>query len=219
MIGLLVGIKALRKQQYSLSSPGNILPIISIDQHIEISHAPLPIDTSLWQNRDRDQPILKFNATAVRMPRQYDPSNPNRQLIHWYVLSKFDVDQRLNWPSGRRGGGAYEESDEERSTSFDTRKNEDSNPVVEIQMISKPFFVSSKAPYYWETPIIKKYTTTDYNGAGSGCLTWTTALIELLENEGVIAVGSKISFLKKVDEVRTDTKYWVPLEPGAEFYN
>ncbi|KAJ3879764.1 hypothetical protein F5051DRAFT_438493 [Lentinula edodes] len=116
---------------------------------------------------------------------------------------------------------------------FDTRKNEDSNPVVEIQMISKPFFVSSKAPYYWETPIIKKYTTTDvynllvakkfnhyqYNGAGSGCLTWTTALIELLENEGVIAVGSKISFLKKVDEVRTDTKYWVPLEPGAEFYN
>ncbi|GAW07598.1 hypothetical protein LENED_009603 [Lentinula edodes] len=100
-------------------------------------------------------------------------------------------------------------------------------------MISKPFFVSSKAPYYWETPIIKKYTTTDvynllvakkfnhyqYNGAGSGCLTWTTALIELLENEGVIAVGSKISFLKKVDEVRTDTKYWVPLEPGAEFYN
>lgn len=99
--------------------------------------------------------------------------------------------------------------------------------------MSKPFFVSLLAPYWWEAPFIKNYTTTDvhnllvankfhhykYNGAGSGCLTWTTALIKLLEDEGVIAVGSKSSYEELVDKVRADSLYWVPEEPGAEFFD
>jgi hypothetical protein len=99
-------------------------------------------------------------------------------------------------------------------------------------LISKPFAVSSAAPYHWESKLAKEYTTTQvydllvakkfnhylYNGTGSGCLTWTTALVELLETEGVLPHGSKASFLKKVEEVRVDPKYWVPDEPGAKFY-
>lgn len=100
------------------------------------------------------------------------------------------------------------------------------------RLISKNFALSSSAPYHWESSLAKEYTTTDvynllvarkfnqylYNGNGSGCLTWTTALIELLESEGVLPPGSKTSFLVKVAEVRADPKYWVPDEPGAHFY-
>ena len=99
-------------------------------------------------------------------------------------------------------------------------------------MISKAFAVSSTAPYYWESKLAKEYTTTEgynllvakkfnhylYNGTGSGCLTWTTALVRLLEAEGVLPKGSEADFLKKVDEVRADPRYWVPDEPGAKFY-
>jgi len=67
--------------------------------------------------------------------------------------------------------------------------------------------------------IAKKFNHYLYNGTGRGCLTWTTALVELLEVEGVLPHGSKTSFLKKVEEVRVDPRYWVPDEPGAKFYN
>ena len=99
-------------------------------------------------------------------------------------------------------------------------------------MISKAFAVSSTAPYHWESKLAKDFTTTQvyelleakkfnhyvYNGTGSGCLTWTTALVELLETEGVLPHGSKASFEKVVEQVRVDPKYWVPAEPGAKFY-
>ncbi|KAH9972522.1 hypothetical protein BJV74DRAFT_209544 [Russula compacta] len=176
--------------------------------------APKPIDISQWLKRDRDVKIEKFVATAVKVPGEVDPKDPKRQLIHW------------------RGGGAYEENGDWRSTSFDTRKFSKTDPVVEIQLISKAFAVSSAAPYYWEEGLAKGCTTTEvynllvakkfnyylYNGAGSGCLTWTTALVKLLETEGILPKGSEASFLKKAQEVRNDPKYWVPDEPGAKFY-
>jgi hypothetical protein len=64
----------------------------------------------------------------------------------------------------------------------------------------------------------KKFNQYLYNGAGSGCLTWTTALVELLENEGVLAAGAKANFLTTVAQARADPHFWVPLEPGAHFY-
>jgi hypothetical protein len=99
-------------------------------------------------------------------------------------------------------------------------------------LISKNFAVSSAAPYHWESPLAKAFTTTDvynllvakkfnhylYNGAGSGCLTWTTALVKLLEAEGVLPHGAEASFLQKVQQVRADPKLWVPEEPGAKFF-
>ncbi|THU84664.1 hypothetical protein K435DRAFT_870043 [Dendrothele bispora CBS 962.96] len=146
------------------------------------------------------------------MPGTFDPTNTSKQLIHWR--------------------GAYQQDGAWRSTSFDTRKLSITDPDVEVQLISKPFDVSSSAPYHWETPLAKEYTTTQvydllvakkfnqyqYNGNGSGCLTWTTALIELLVSEGVLPADSKTNFEAKVAEVRADPKYWVPAEPGARFY-
>ncbi len=58
-----------------------------------------------------------------------------------------------------------------------------------------------------------------YNGAGSGCLTWTTELVRLLEGEGILPVGSREGFLEKVAEVRADPDYWVPKEDGARFFS
>ncbi|KAJ3575745.1 hypothetical protein NP233_g907 [Leucocoprinus birnbaumii] len=172
------------------------------------------IDTKKWNTIDRGVKIERFVATAVKMPQSFDPENPTKQLIHW------------------RGGGAYKISDEGRSTSLDTRKLSDDDPIVQVQFISKDFEVSSRAPYYWDARLIKDYTTNQvydllkrkkfnqykYNGAGSGCLTWTTALVKLFEDEGIIAKGSKAAFEKKVEEVRNDPRYWVPEEPGAGFY-
>ena len=93
--------------------------------------------------------------------------------------------------------------------------------------------MSSHAPYYWETALAKDFTTTQvynlliekkfnyyrYNGTGSGCLTWTTRLVNVLEAEGVLPHGAEASFLQKVQQVRADPKYWVPDEAGAEFYD
>ena len=93
--------------------------------------------------------------------------------------------------------------------------------------------VSSGAPYHWESNLAKEYTTTEvydllvakkfnhylYNGTGSGCLTWTTALVRLLETEGVLPKDSEANFLKEVAKVRADSKYWVPVEEGAKFYD
>ncbi|KIJ15881.1 hypothetical protein PAXINDRAFT_180501 [Paxillus involutus ATCC 200175] len=174
-----------------------------------------PIDTKQWKQRDHKVKIEKFIATAVKMPGEFNPAEPSRQLIHW------------------RGGGSYSQDGSERSTSFDTRKHSNSDPAIEVQLISKDFSVSSSAPYHWETSLAKEFTTTDvydllvakkfnhylYNGNGSGCLTWTTALIKLLEDEGVLPAGSEKSFLVKVAQVRADPKYWVPDEPGAKFYD
>ncbi len=102
-----------------------------------------------------------------------------------------------------------------------------------VRFIGLAYQVSSKAPYHWESRLAKEFTTTQvyelltekkfnqymYNGNGSGCLTWTTALVELLETEGVLPQGSKASFLATVDTVRRDPKLWVPEEPGAKFYD
>ncbi|KAI6098595.1 hypothetical protein EDD16DRAFT_557847 [Pisolithus croceorrhizus] len=175
---------------------------------------PKPIDTKQWLKEDRDVTIYKFIATAVKMRDEFKPDDPTKQLIHW------------------RGGGAYPRGRKWFSTSFDTRKLSKVDPFIEVQFISKPFMVSSAAPYYWECPLSKKYTTTEvyelvvakklhhymYNGGGSGCLTWTTKLVDVLETEGVLPAGSKANFLKKVEEVRADPKYWVPEEPGTRFY-
>jgi len=43
-------------------------------------------------------------------------------------------------------------------------------------------------------------------------------LVECLEGEGIIQQGSTAEFKKKIMEVRGNPAYWVPLEPGAEFY-
>src|SRR5579863_5826410 len=96
-----------------------------------------------------------------------------------------------------------------------------------VSLISKPFEFSSVAPYHWESGLAKESTTTEvydllvakkfnyylYNGTGSGCLTWTTALVKLLETEGILPKGSEANFLKEVAKVRADPKYWVPAEP------
>ncbi|KAJ3570068.1 hypothetical protein NP233_g4658 [Leucocoprinus birnbaumii] len=175
---------------------------------------PKPFDVKHWKKQDRDVKIEKFVATAVKMPQVFDPKDSAKQLIHW------------------RGGVAYQASNKWRSTSLDTRKLSVDDPEIEVQLISKDFMVSSAAPYYWETKVVKEYTTAQvhellvkkkfnqysYNGAGSGCLTWTTALVGLFESEGIIAKGSKAAFEKKVEEVRKDPKYWVPVETGAKFY-
>jgi len=166
-----------------------------------------------WLKRDQGVEIEKFVVTAVKMPGVYDESG-TKQLIHW------------------RGCGAYSIDTTYRSTSFDTRKLSNQDPAIEVQLISKAFAVSSTAAASWETKLIKKCTTTDiynllvakkfnhyrYNGNGSGCLTWTTALVECLEGEGIIQQGSTAEFKKKIMEVRGNPAYWVPLEPGAEFY-
>ncbi|KAI6098601.1 hypothetical protein EDD16DRAFT_558177 [Pisolithus croceorrhizus] len=175
---------------------------------------PKPIDTKRWKKDDRDVKINKFIVTAVVMPEQFKPDDPTKQLIHW------------------RGGGAYRRGEDWFSTSFDTRKLSATDPAIEVQLISKPFMVSSVAPYYWECLLSREYTTTEvyhllvakkfnhyrYNGAGSGCLTWTTRLVKVLEEERVLPAGSMQSFLAKVQEVRADPHYWVPYEPGAHFY-
>ncbi|KAI6105002.1 hypothetical protein EDD16DRAFT_32642 [Pisolithus croceorrhizus] len=177
---------------------------------------PMPIDTKQWQKTDHDRKIETFIVTAVKMPRKFKPDEPTRQLIHW------------------RGGGAYRINarGEWRSTSFDTQKWDIADPDIQVQFISKPFRVSSVAASFWECPLSKEYTTTEvhdlmvakklnhymYNGAGSGCLTWTTRLVQVLEEEGVLPTGSTARFRAKVREVRADPNYWVPDEPGARFY-
>ncbi|KAH9884667.1 hypothetical protein C8Q73DRAFT_796183 [Cubamyces lactineus] len=176
---------------------------------------PKPFDTKQWLKRDQNVQVEKFIATAVKMPGIFDPAHPTRQLIHW------------------RAGGAYTQDGSDRSTSYDdTRKWSTPDTVIEVRIISKNFMVPSSAPYYWESALAKPFTTTQiydllvakgfnrylYNGDGWGCLTWTTALVELLETEGVLPAGAKKTFEAKVAEVRADPKYWVPEEPGATFY-
>ncbi|KAI0328430.1 hypothetical protein GY45DRAFT_1000428 [Cubamyces sp. BRFM 1775] len=175
---------------------------------------PKPFDTAQWQKRDQNVHVEKFIATAVKVPGVFDPAHPTRQLVHW------------------RGGGAYMQHGGGRSTSYDTRKWTPTDPVIEVQIISKNFMVSSSAPYFWESALARPFTTTEiynllvahgfnrylYNGNGSGCLTWTTALVKLLEAEGVLPAGALKEFEQKVAVVRADPKYWVPDEPGAKFY-
>ncbi|KAI6015902.1 hypothetical protein BKA83DRAFT_4246591 [Pisolithus microcarpus] len=194
---------------------GSLIPIPPLIQDYP---QPKPIDVRRWLTRDRDKKIDKFIATAVLMRREFKPDDPTRKLIHW------------------RGGGAYKKvlvrgREKWRSISFDTQKL-GTDPVIEVQLISKSFKVSSVAPYYWESPLLREYTSRDvfdllvakkfnrymYNGAGCGCLTWTTALVRLLEEEGVLPTGSEREFLLKVNEARADARYWVPEEPGAGFY-
>jgi hypothetical protein len=43
------------------------------------------MDIGQWQKRDRDAKIEKFVATAVKMPGEFDPKHPKKQLIHWCV--------------------------------------------------------------------------------------------------------------------------------------
>ncbi|KAF8156735.1 hypothetical protein B0H34DRAFT_675156 [Crassisporium funariophilum] len=191
-------------------------------KYIFFSHTPKPINIGRWQKQDQDAKIDKFVATAVKVPHQFDPKDPKKQLIHW------------------RGGGAYMQKDRWRSTSFDTLKL-DTDPKIEVhrslvssvRLNSQPYAVSSVAPYYWESELAKEYTTTQvynllvakkfnhylYNGTGSGCLTWTTALGKLLETEGVLPKGPEARFTTEVEEFRTDSNYWVPDEPGVKFYN
>ncbi|KAI0658255.1 hypothetical protein C8Q70DRAFT_184474 [Cubamyces menziesii] len=173
---------------------------------------PKPFDIAQWQKKDRGVIVQRFVASAVKMPGQTDPTK-TKTLLHW------------------RGGGAYKLGLSGRSTSYDTRKD-GSDPVIEVQLISKDFEVSRAAPYYWDTLLAKEYTTTQiyelmvarnfnrymYNGNGSGCLTWTTALVQLLEDEDVLPPGSVAAFQAKVAQARADPIYWVPDEPGAHFY-
>ena len=100
------------------------------------------------------------------------------------------------------------------------------------RFISKPFAVSSHAPYFWESKLLRDFTTTDvynlilargfnrffFNGQGSGCQYWTKALVQLLENNNVLPRGSANKFQEKIDEVKADPEYWVPDEPGATFF-
>jgi hypothetical protein len=44
-----------------------------------------PIDTKQWKQRDHKVKIEKFIATAVKMPGEFNPAEPSRQLIHWCV--------------------------------------------------------------------------------------------------------------------------------------
>ncbi|KAF8156707.1 hypothetical protein B0H34DRAFT_859416 [Crassisporium funariophilum] len=181
----------------------------------EKSHTPKPINIGRWQKQDQDAKIEKFVATAVKVPHQFDPKDPKKQLIHWCARRRCLL-QKDRW----------------RSTSFATLKL-DTDPKIEVQLNSQPYAVSSAAPYYWESELAKEYTTTQvynllvakkfnhylYNGTGSGCLTWTTALMKLLETEGVLPKGPEARFTIEVEEFRTDSNYWVPDEPGVKFYN
>jgi len=174
----------------------------------------LPIDIKQWLRRDRDVSIESFVVTAVRTDKE-NPANPNQRLLHW----------RCGCSYTSSGPGTAKVV----STSIDTRGR---TGLIEVQFISKSFVVSGNAAYHWTTPVAKQYTTTDvynlllarglnkymYNGNGSGCLTWTTAVVEVLEREGVLPVGSKDQLLLKVSEARADPNVWVPDEPGARFF-
>ncbi|KAI8968764.1 hypothetical protein BD414DRAFT_541273 [Trametes punicea] len=172
---------------------------------------PRPIDTRQWRKRDQNIKIDKFTTTALIVPLQYHPEHPTRRLLHW------------------RCGGAYIEGERGRSVAYDTQKLSVTDPLIQVH---KDYMMSSAAPYHWETSLAKNFTTTDvynllvaknfnrylFNGAGSGCLTWVTALVNLLETEGVLPAGSVQSFLKIVEKARADPNYWVPDELGAQFY-
>ncbi|KAJ3563802.1 hypothetical protein NP233_g8704 [Leucocoprinus birnbaumii] len=175
---------------------------------------PKEFDLVPWRTIDHGVKIEKFVATAVIMNDVSDPNDSEKKLIHW------------------RGAVAYHVSKKWRSTSLDTRKLSADDPAVQVQLISKNFDVSSRAPYHWEAKVARDYTTSQvcdllkkknfnrylYNGNGSGCLTWTTALVKLFEDEKILAKGSTDSFSELVDKVRKDTLYWVPDGPGAKFY-
>ncbi|KAI0328427.1 hypothetical protein GY45DRAFT_1338125 [Cubamyces sp. BRFM 1775] len=176
----------------------------------------MPFDISSWNKPDRGVLVKTFIASAVKMNGVVDPRDSRRTLLHW------------------RGGGGYRLGLSDRSTSFDTRtaKDENGRPCVQVQLISKDFQVSRTAPYHWQVELAKDYTTTQifnlmvahnfnryaYNGNGSGCLTWTTALVKLLEDNGVLPPGSLKGFLETVAKARADPQYWVPDEPGAHFF-
>jgi len=46
----------------------------------------LMINISQWQKNGQDVKTEELVATAVKMPGQFDPKDPKRQLIHWCVL-------------------------------------------------------------------------------------------------------------------------------------
>jgi hypothetical protein len=100
------------------------------------------------------------------------------------------------------------------------------------RLITKTFAYSSRAAYIWKTRIEIPFTSNDvlalmrteklhhyqYNGNGSGCLTWTIKLVSVLEDNGVLAAGSTDDFLEVVKKARKQKLYWVPEEPGAMFF-
>ncbi|THH04242.1 hypothetical protein EW146_g10230 [Bondarzewia mesenterica] len=137
-----------------------------------------PIDTSRWQQKDQDAKVEYITVSAIKMrTNEVKPDDPTRRLVHW------------------RAGAAYTEGLAGRSTSFDTRKWSKTDPIVEIQLISKDFYYSSAAvaTCIWE--VAKSFTATDvhnliiehhydrykYDGNASGCLFWTKAIIKMLE--------------------------------------
>lgn len=101
-----------------------------------------------------------------------------------------------------------------------------------IRLISKDFEISRNSLYIFQTPFLRHCTSNDvyaiiqahrlnhyyYNGQGSGCLTWTMRLIQVLIYHGLIDPSSYIGFNMKVAEARNSSLYWVPDEGGAQFY-
>ncbi|KAJ3911736.1 hypothetical protein F5877DRAFT_72952 [Lentinula edodes] len=174
---------------------------------------PLPIDTSQFLLRFRDVPLRTFTAVAIATS-DLNPAD-GRRLLHWRASGTYL--------------SSYNRTPVNGSTTFDTRTIAGQ---TEVQLISKNFDISRNSLFIFQTPFRRHCTSNDiygiiqahrlnqydYNGGGSGCLTWTMKLIEVLTLYGLIDPTSYIGFNMKVAEARNSSDYWVPDETGARFY-
>ncbi|KIM41880.1 hypothetical protein M413DRAFT_445092 [Hebeloma cylindrosporum] len=139
-------------------------------------------------------------------------------LVHWRV--------HLRW-----AGKGVELA--KGSVVLDTYKDDAADPIIRVDVYSKPTLVSTAASKHWEfqAPVIKSglsvQTVVDlitangrqgykYDGNGSGCLSWSATLLGDYVTAGYVDAKATEAFKEFIENTRKAEKaYWIPEDKGT----
>ncbi|KAK7695666.1 hypothetical protein QCA50_000302 [Cerrena zonata] len=179
-----------------------------------------PIDLSRY-DKDTDGTRVVTAISIIGIPTYPKITNPDdgTHLVHWRVHLRWD---------GR--GGVLAKG----SVVLDTYKDDASDPIVRIDVYSKPSLVSSAASKFWESQskIIESDLTVQnvvdlitangrerykYDGNGSGCLSWSSKLLADYAAAGYVAATEVNTFTEFIAQTRTREEgvYWIPDDQGT----
>ncbi|KAK0479886.1 hypothetical protein EDD18DRAFT_1206718 [Armillaria luteobubalina] len=180
-----------------------------------------PIDLSRYKSADDGGRIVTF-ISIFGIPTHPKKSNPvdGTHLVHWRV--------HLRWAGVRVNTLA------KGSVVLDTYKDDPADSIVRIEVYSKSTVVSAAASTYWELsiPVIKAglqvqtfvamitangHERYKYDGNGSGCLSWSTRLLNDYVAAGYVDAQAMQNFAKFITTTRHYVAgfYWIPDDQGT----